>query len=388
MVGAVECALALQQLAAERNATVAAERRMEWRIGVHLGDVLIEGDDILGDGVNIAARLEGIAEPNWICIFEDAFRQVRGKVEVEFADLGEQSLKNIARRLRVYRVGPSSAARQPVSPAAALPLPDKPSIAVLPFQNMSGDPEQEYLTDGMVEDIIIALSRIRWLFVIARYSSFMYRGQAIDVKQVGRELGVRYVLEGSVRRAGSRVRITAQLIEAFTGAHLWADRFDGSLEDVFELQDKVAINVAGVIEPTLQAAEIRRSAEQPTNDLTAYDLYLRALALAFSWEKDAIIGARDLLGQAIERDPRYGLALALAARINVDLHVSGWTDIPETNRRNGIDLTRRALGIAGGEPEVLAYAAYVLAYFREDIYGAIELVERALELNPSFARGW
>src|SRR5262249_33042695 len=219
-------------------AGIDAGRRMEWRIGVHLGDVLVEGDDILGDGVNIAARLEGIAEPGGICISEDAYRQVRGKVAAEFADLGEQSLKNIARPLRAYRIGPATAPEQSAAPSSALPLPDKPSIAVLPFANMSGDPEQDYFADGMVEEIITALSRIRWLFVIARNSSFTYRGQSVDVKQVGRELGVRYVLEGSVRRAGGRVRITAQLIDALTGTHLWADRFDGALEDVFDLQDK------------------------------------------------------------------------------------------------------------------------------------------------------
>src|SRR6202022_3477669 len=208
VVGAVECALALQQLAAERNAGTQAERRMEWRIGVHLGDVLVEGDDILGDGVNIAARLEGIAEPGGICISEDAFRQVRGKIEAEFADIGEQSLKNIARPLRVYRIGPSPAPEQPTSLPTALPLPDKPSIAVLPFANMSGDPEQEYFADGMVEEIITGLARVKWVFVIARNSSFTYKGKTVNVKQVGRELGVRYVLEGSVRKAGQRVRIT------------------------------------------------------------------------------------------------------------------------------------------------------------------------------------
>jgi len=386
VVGAVECALELQRLAAERNAGTPAERRMEWRVGIHLGDVLIEGDDLLGDGVNIAARLEGIAEPGGICISDDAFRQVRGKVEAEFVDAGEQSLKNIARPLRVYRVSPPK--RPAIAAPASLPLPDKPSIAVLPFVNMSGDPEQEYFADGMVEEIITALSRIRWLFVIARNSTFTYKGQAIDVKQVGRDLGVRYVLEGSVRKASRRVRITAQLIEAQTGSHLWADRFDGPLEDVFELQDAVAISVAGVIEPTLQAAEIRRSAEIPTNDTAAYDLYLRALAFAFSWEREAILRALDLLGRAIERDPRYGLALILAARCHGDLHVNGWTDDPETSRRNGIELARRALGVASGEPEVLAVAANVLTYFGEDIYAGIQLVDRALELNPSFARGW
>jgi adenylate cyclase len=239
-----------------------------------------------------------------------------------------------------------------------------------------------------VEDIITALSRIRWLFVIARNSSFTYKGQAIDVKQVGRELGVRYVLEGSVRKAGGRVRITAQLIEASSGAHLWADRFDGLLEDVFELQDTVAISVAGVIEPTLQAAEIRRSAERPTNDLTAYDLCLRALSSAFTWEKFGILRALELLRQAIERDPHYGRALVLAARCRHDLHVNGWTESPEASRRDGVDFARRALGVAGDDPEVLANAAYVLAYFGEDIYPAVALVDRALEINQSFARGW
>jgi len=299
---------------------------MEWRIGVHLGDVLIEGEDILGDGVNLAARLEGIAEPGGICISEDAFRQVRGKVEVEFADLGEQSLKNIARPLRFYSVGSAPAARQPISPPAALPLPDKPSIAVLPFANMSGDPEQEYFADGMVEEIITALSRIRWLFVIARNSTFTYKGQVVDVKRVGRELGVRYVLEGSVRKAGNRVRITGQLIDAATGAHLWADRFDGSLEDVFELQDNVAISAAGIIEPALRAAEIQRSVNGKTSDLTAYDLYLRALQKRFSWGRAGYSQALDLFGQALERDPYHGAALSEAAFCHQALHAAGWTE--------------------------------------------------------------
>jgi adenylate cyclase len=302
VVGAVQCAIALQKLMAERNAGIPDDRRMELRIGIHIGDVLVERDDILGDGVNIAARLEGIAEPGAICISEDAFRQVRGKVAAEFDDLGEHSLKNIARPVQVYRVVVrEGTAAHPVP----LPLPDKPSIAVLPFANMSGDPEQEYFADGMVEEIITALSRIRWLFIIARNSSFTYKGQAVDVKRVGRELGVRYVLEGSVRRAGGRVRITAQLIEAPSGTHLWADRFDGSLEDIFDLQDKVAIAVAGVIEPALQAAETVRSAARPTRDLTAYDLYLRAFSMLLASDSQIpeVIG---LLAQAIERDPHYG----------------------------------------------------------------------------------
>jgi TolB-like protein len=388
VVGAVQCAIALQQLAVERNAGSPADRRMEWRIGVHLGDVLIEGDDILGDGVNIAARLEGIAEPGGICISDDAFRQVRGKIEVEFADLGEQSLKNIARPLRVYSIGPSPATEQPTNAPTALPLPDKPSIAVLPFANMSGDPEQEYFADGMVEEIITALSRIRWLFVIARNSTFTYKSQAIDVKRVGRELGVRYVLEGSVRKAGGRVRITAQLIDAFSCAHIWADRFDGSLEDVFELQDKVASSVAGAIEPALQAVETARSASRPTDDLAAYDLYLRAWHNALSYGKGRIDQALDLLERATARDPGYGPALALAAYCHQQLQISGWAEDREANRRTAIGLARRAVQVSTDDPTALGQAALVLGYFGEDIDAALALIDRALALDPSGARAW
>ena len=251
----------VQNAVAERNVRNAAEKRVEFRIGINVGDVVVEDGDIFGDGVNVAARLEGLADPGGICVSARVQEDAAGRLDLTFEDLGEQRLKNIARPIRVYRVRlPATKSTPRGAPIkATLPLPDKPSIAVLPFANMSGDPEQDYFADGMVEEIITALSRIRWLFVIARNSSFTYKGQPVDVKQVGRELGVRYVLEGSVRKAGQRVRITGQLIDAITGTHLWADRFDGSLEDVFDLQDKVAISVAGVIEPTLQAAEIRRS---------------------------------------------------------------------------------------------------------------------------------
>src|SRR5215471_15113354 len=312
---------------------------------VNLGDVIAEEHDIFGNGVNVAARLKALAEPGGICVSRVVRDQVRDRLDYAFEDLGEQQVKNIARPVRAYRVGDRSASiEQPlaVSPPA-LPLPDKPSIAVLPFQNMSGDPDQEYFADGMVEEIITALSRIRWLFVIARNSSFTYKGQSPDVKRVGRELGVRYVLEGSVRKGGNRVRITAQLIDAQSGAHLWAERFDGSLEDIFELQDQVADSVAGVIEPTLQTAEIRRSAERPTSDVTAYDLYLRALALAFSWERDDVERALGLLEQAIERDPRYGLALIEAASRYTELHVNGWYRNSEAICRKGVELARQAL---------------------------------------------
>jgi adenylate cyclase len=243
-----------------------------------VGDIVVDDGDIFGDGVNVAARLEGLADPGGICVSTRVQEDAAGRLDLAFEDLGEQALKNIARPVRAYRVvRAAGSSLKRVSPGP--PLPDKPSIAVLPFANMSGDPEQEYFADGMVEEIITALSSIRWLFVIARNSTFTYKGRAVDVKQIGRELGVRYVLEGSVHKAGGRARITAQLIDALSGAHLWADRFDGSLEDIFDLQDKVATSAAGIIEPALQAAETARSSGRPTSDLTAYDLYLRADAM-------------------------------------------------------------------------------------------------------------
>src|ERR1700719_281117 len=282
---------------------------------------------------------------------ESASEAMAGGLDLAFLDLGEQQVKNIARPFHVGRI----ALERTASPALP-PLPEKPSIAVLPFQNLSGDPEQEYFVDGMVQEIITTLSHIRWLFVIARNSSFTYKGQAIDVKQVGRELGVRYVLEGSVRKAGRQVRITGQLIDAITGTHLWADRFDGSLEDVFELQDKIAVSDAGVIEPALQAAEMRRSAERPTSDLTAYDLYLRALAAYYPMTKELVF--------------------------------DGWAEEPGTSRRKGVDLARQALQAGENDPGILASAAQVLAQFGEDIGAMMGLVDRALALRPSFARGW
>jgi len=291
-VDAVQCAVAVQTAISTENIEQLAAEPMQFRIGVHVGDVIVDGENLLGDGVNIVARLEALAEPGAICISAAARDHIGNKLPLAFDDLGDQQLKNIDQAIRVYRVQAATPAAQSV---AALPLPDKPSIAVLPFQNMSGDPEQEYFCDGMVEEIITALSRIRWLFVIARNSTFTYKGKSVDVKQVGRELGVRYVLEGSVRKGGNRVRITAQLIEAATGTHLWADRFDGSLEDVFELQDQVAASVAGVIEPALRAAETRRTAARPTADVTAHDLYLRALPVFYTLTKNGILQASTCL---------------------------------------------------------------------------------------------
>jgi adenylate cyclase len=383
-VDALRSAVAIQEAIEKENASQPAGEAMRFRIGIHVGDVIVEGTNLFGDGVNIAARLEAVAEPGGICVSGTVRDQIGTKLPTGFTDLGEQQVKNIAQPIRAYQIrGAINAA----AATSALPLPDKPSIAVLPFANMSGDPEQEYFADGMVEEIITALSRIRWLFVIARNSSFTYKGQAIDVKQVSRELGVRYVLEGSVRKAGQRVRITAQLIDALSGTHLWADRFDGSLEDVFDFQDKVALSVAGVIEPALQAAEAARSADRPTNDLTAYDLYLRAYAMFYS-SGTRILEAIRLLEQAIERDPRYGPALGLAALCCLRLVSAGWSEDPEADNRKGAEFARRALQAAGDDPAVLASSAVVLAALGEDIGTMMVLIDRALALNPSFARGW
>jgi TolB-like protein len=383
-VDAVQCAVAVQAAIVTENAGRAADEPMQFRIGVHVGDVIVDGSNLLGDSVNIAARLEALAEPGSIYVSAPARDHIGNKLPLAFDDLGDQQVKNIPQAIRVYRVQAETLAAKPI---AALPLPDKPSIAVLPFANMSGDPEQEYFVDGMVEEIITALSRIRWLFVIARNSSFTYKGQAVDVKQVGRELGVRYILEGSVRRASGRVRITAQLIDAASGAHLWADRFDGSLEDVFELQDNVGSSVAGVIEPALQAAETARSAGRPTNDLPAFDLYLRAHAMYLSSEA-RVPEALRLLEQAIARDPRYGPALAWAAFCCVRLLFDDRSEDPQADRRKGADFARRALEVAGDDPAVLANAANALAYLGEDIGAMMALVDRALVLNPNYARGW
>jgi pentatricopeptide repeat protein len=285
----------------------------------------------------------------------------------------------------ITRVAADASALQSSGPP---PLPDKPSIAVLPFQNLSADPEQEYFADGVVEEIITALSRITWLFVIARNSSFTYKGQAVNVKRIGRELGVRYVLEGAVRKVGGRVRISAQLIDATTGAHLWADRFDGLLQDIFDLQDKVAVSVAGVIEPTLEAVETRRLADRPTSDLTALDFYLRALPDLDAFTKDALLRALDLLGQAIKRDPQYGPALVLAAHCHAGLEINCWAEDPEAARHTCVDLVRRALRSAPDDPNVLALGAALLASSGEDIDVSLGLIDRCLALNPSCARGW
>jgi TolB-like protein/class 3 adenylate cyclase/tetratricopeptide (TPR) repeat protein len=386
VVDALRCASEVQAAMTETNAALPLDRRIDFRVGINMGDIVVEDGDIFGDGVNVAARLEGLAEPGGICVSARVQEDAAGRLDLTFEDMGDQALKNIARPVRTYRVV-TAAGASTTGASPGLALPDKPSIAVLPFANLSGDPEQEYFVDGMVEEIITALSRIRWLFVIARNSSFTYKGQAVDVKQVGRELGVRYVLEGSVRKAGNRMRITGQLIDALSGTHLWADRFDGPLDDIFDLQDKVATSVAGVIEPTLQAAETARSAGRPTADLTAYDLYLRAYAMVWSSARHMPDALR-LTEQAIARDPRYGPALGWAAFCCYRLLLYNQSEDRAADRLKGTDFARRALEVAGDDPSILANSAQALAYFGEDIGAMITLADRALALNPSFARGW
>ena len=383
VVDALRCAVAVQDAVTRRNAG-APERAIAFRIGVHQGDIVVEGDDIFGDGVNIAARLEGLAEPGGICVSARVQEDAAGKLDLAFEDIGEQHLKNIARSVRVYRVGgghPAAAAQQPLS------LPDKPSIAVLPFQNMSGDPEQEYFADGMVEEITTAIARVPWLFVIARNSSFTYKGKAVDVKQVARELGVRYLLEGSVRKAGDRVRITGQLIDATSGNHIWADRFDGSLDDVFELQDQVASSIAGAIEPKLRQSEIERASRKPTGNLDAYDLYLRALVnssqLTEARAREGIV----LLKAALAIDPSYAIAAARLSQHYMYLNSLGFRISAEELAEAG-QLSAQAIRLGNDDPEALSIGAHGAIYFGR-AYGVAESAsERALAMNPNSADAW
>jgi TolB-like protein len=384
IVAAVESALAVQKLMAERNADVPEDRRMLFRIGINVGDVLIEGDDILGDGVNVAARLEGVAEPGGICISDDSYRQVRGKLDVAFEDAGEQQLKNIARPVRVYRVQFDAAPKS----QQTLPLPSKPSIAVLPFANMSGDPEQEYFVDGIVEDITTALSQFRQLFVIARSSSFTYKSRAINIKQVARELGVRYVLEGSVRKAAGRVRITAQLIDTTTEAHLWANRFDGALEDVFDLQDQVTSSVVGAIGPKLEQVEIERAKRKPTESLDAYDYYLRGMDSLYQWTREGMNDALALFHKATEIDPDFAAAYGMAAYCYVQRQSYGWfTDWAQEVAESG-RLARRAAELGKEDAIALSRAAHVIASVVGDVESGAALIDEALALNPNLCVGW
>ena len=386
-VDAIRCAIQTQRGMAQRNAAVPADRRIEIRIGIHVGDIIIEEGDIFGDGVNIAARLESIAQPGGICISEDAHRQVRDKLNIAFDDAGEQQLKNITRPVRVYRImfGEDSATR-PTAPALALP--DKPSIAVLPFQNMSGDSEQDYFADGVVEEIITALSRFRELFVIARNSSFTYKGRAVDVKQVGRELGVRYVLEGSVRKAATRVRITAQLIDAISGVHLWAGRIDGTFDDIFNLEDQVTENVVGAIAPKIEQAEIERTKHKPTDSLDAYDCYLRAMMHFNQWTSESISEALRLFYRAIELDPAFASAHGLAAWCYVRRKLSGWMNNPAEEMAELERLAVRAGKLTNDDAVALFAAGWALVQVDGHAEAGAAMLDRALTLNPNITAAW
>jgi TolB-like protein/class 3 adenylate cyclase len=395
VVDAVRCAVEIQRGMAEQNIDVPQVKRIEFRIGIHVGDIIIEDDDIFGDGVNIAVRLEGIAEPGGVSISDDAHRQIRGKVEITFEDMGSQSLKNIVEPMRAWRVriGPSSSpamlTKPPSETAQPLALPDKPSIAVLPFTNMSGDPEQDYFADGMVEEIITALSHFRQLFVIARNSSFTYKGRAVDVKQVGRELGVRYVLEGSVRKAANRVRITGQLVDTATGAHLWANRFHGGLGDIFDLQDQVTESVVGAIAPAVEKAEIERAKRKPTESLDAYAIYLRGLAKLYQFaNRQANDEALRLFNSAIDLDPDFASAYGRAAFCYAFAKTNGWTSVTAKEIAEVKRLAQRAVELGKDDAIALAAAGWALAHIVRDLELGAALIDRALVLNSNSAEAW
>jgi adenylate cyclase len=388
VVEAVACAVAVQLGMAERNASIREDQQIVLRVGINLGDIIVEDADIHGDGVNVAARLEAISEPGGICISATVRDHIGDRLDLAFDDLGEQALKNIARPVRAYRVLLATAERAPtissVETTPTLALPDKPSIAVLPFANMSGDPEQEYFADGMVEEIITALSRIRWLFVIARNSSFTYKGQAVDVKQVGRELGVRYVLGGSIRKAGNRVRITAQLIDAISGTHLWADRYDRDLSDIFAVQDEITASVASIIEPALAEAEQQRVLRRPPERLDAWEAYQRGLWHFHRQGLEQNKIAQTFFRQAIVLDPNfapghYGYALALRQHF--------WLYSTRSSQevlKTALEEARLAVSLDGKDAvahAVLSGAAYTVGEWE----AAIAEARTALALSPNSA---
>jgi TolB-like protein len=390
VVDAVRCGVEVQTAMLERNAGLPPERRIEFRVGIHLGDVVEESDgDLMGDGVNIAARLEGIAEPGAICLSEDAYRQVRSRLDLAISDLGETALKNIAEPIRLYslRVGlaasahpvPGTNAQHP----AQLSLPEKPSIAVLPFQNMSGEADQDYFADGMVEDIITGLARIKWLFVIARNSSFAYKNRSVDVKQVGRELGVRYVLEGSVRRAANRLRVTGQLIEAESGRHVWADRYDRTLDDVFALQDELTMSVVAAIEPSLRQAEVERVKRDRPDSLDAYDLVLQALPRVYPAMPEGAAAALSLLDRALDKEPEYALAHGFAAWAHEIVFARGGGR--EENRLAAIRHAHAAIAYGRDDAIALSLGGFVMGMVAHDRDAARQAFDAALALSPSCA---
>ena len=401
-VDALSAAIEFQQAMNEVDPERPESERIVFRIGLHLGDMIVEGDDLYGDGVNIAARLETQAPAGGILVSRTLHEAVTGRLKATFADLGNLALKNIERPVQAFSVKwepsdwrrpssltlePSYDQRQPSS-VEQLALPDKPSIAVLPFQNFSVDPEQEYFADGIVEDIITALSRFKFLFVIARNSSFAYKGRSPDIRQVGRELGVRYVLEGSVRKAASKIRITSQLIDSGNGAHIWADRLDGALENIFELQDQVTENVVGAIAPQLERAEIERAKQKPTDSLDAYDHYLRGMTNLHRGTRESIGEALAQFNRALRLDPNFASAHAMAAWCHFWRKVNGWMTDGPREIAEGARLARRAIELGADDAVALTRGGHALSHLAGDLEGGITLIDRALVLNPNLASAW
>jgi len=393
VVDAVRCAVHLQRWLVVQNASLEPDKRIDLRIGVHVGDIVVEKDgDILGDGVNVAARLEGLAQPGGICVSARVQEDVEGRLDIGFADEGEQQLKNIVRPVRVYRVvlnameGGQNAAPAMAAPAADAPdLADRPVIAVLPFQNMSADPEQEFFADGVVEDIISSLAHYRYFDVIARNSTFTYKGRAVDVKQVGRELGARFVLEGSVRKVGQRIRITAQLIDAATANHIWADRVEGMVDDLFELQDQVTASVVGAIEPEMRRAEMKRAVRRPPTDFDTYLCVMRGLASLNKWSRAGFDEALRLAYQAIERDPGFSPSYALALGCYIVRDANGWSPDPERDKAETRRLVEQARLGDRADPLTMSFTGFAIAKVLNDLDAGIALIDRALALTPNLA---
>jgi TolB-like protein len=382
VVEALRCAIEIQRGMAKRNARLPSQKRIAFRMGINVGDVIIDGVSVHGDGVNVAARLEALADIGGICVSRRVQEDAHGTIDVSFEDTGEQQLKNIARLVHVYRVRlEGTAVPEPA-------LPNKPSIAVLPFTNMSGEANQDYFADGIVEDVTTALSRVRALFVIARNSSFTYKGRAVDIIRVGRELGVRYVLEGSVRKAGTQVRVSGQLIDASNGAHLWADRIDGALDDIFALQDRITTSVVGAILPMLEQAEIKRAQRKPTGSLDAYDFYLRGMASVHKWTREGISEALGLFYEAIKLDPEYASAYGMAAWCYLRRKSDGWMADRVQESAEAARLARRAAQFGQDDAVALSRGGFTLAFVVDDIATGAELVDRAVVLSPNLAAAW
>jgi adenylate cyclase len=392
-VDAARCAVEVQRGMARQNADVRQDLRIEFRIGIHVGDIIIDDNDIFGDGVNIAARLEGIAEPGGVCISDDAHRQIRGKIDITFDDIGEQTLKNITEPMRAWHIRlageAAPAIRSSSSPIQVqdLALPDKPSIVVLPFDNMSAEPGQDYLADGIVEAITAALSCIRSFFVIARSSAFTYKGRATNARDIGKQLGVAYLLEGSVQKAGNRLRIIVQLIETEGGAHVWSSRFDGAIDEFFDLEDRITEQVAGALQPSIRIAEIERSGRKRPQDLGSYDYTMRAMPHVWALEKEESAKALELLEKALAIDPKYPLALSLAGWCHAQRSVYTWADDIAESQALARSLAERAAEMSGDDPVILAVLGAVHTFVRNHGTARV-LLERAVALDPNAAWAW